>query len=158
MSQDVQSQGSVRMGRWVISAIPANWWFVPDFGLKHNTTLEPGSNITVKDDILLAGDKLEPYIQAQVKILKGRFSNPVFAGPQPSALVAADECMMLLIRHPEHGILQVQTYVRAGRWLGIITLTTSERMLTSVRKDYEQFIGWLKIAPPDAPIPQDKTP
>ena len=141
---------AVRMGRWEIPAIPANWWFVPDFGLQHNTTAQPPSNITIKDDILLAGDKLEPYILAQIEILKGRFQNPVFAGPQPSPLYPADETMMLLIRHPPHNgvnLLQVQTYVRSGRWLGIITLTTTEQMLSSVRKDYEQFVGWLKIAP-----------
>lgn len=146
------TQGSVRMGRWEISAIPAGWWFVPEFGLKHNTSTQPPSNITVKDDVLLAGDKLEPYILAQVEILKGRFVSPVFGGPHKSALYPADETMMLLIRHPPHNgvnILQVQTYVRVGQWLGIITLTTTEAMLTAVRKDYEQFVGWLRIAPPD---------
>jgi hypothetical protein len=108
------------------------------------------------DDVLLAGDKLEPYVNVQMEILKGRYVGLGFAGPQKSTLYPADETMMLMIRHPPRegvSLLQVQTYVRLGTWLGIITLTTTERMLTSVRRDYEQFVASLKIAPPEAPGP-----
>ncbi len=143
------ASNTARMGRWKISSVPAGWWFVPDFGLRHQADGDPPSNITVIDDVLLAGDKLEPYIATQVEILKGRFTEPVFAGPQKSALFPADECMLLMIRHPPQNgvrILQVQTYVRIQRWLGIITLTTQERNLPGVRKDYEQFVASLRVA------------
>ena len=141
---------SARIGRWVVSSAPANWFFVPGFGLRHNTP-DPTSNITVKDDVLLAGDKLEPYIEAQ-KIMLGRtYDQPAFAGPQPATLLAkdVDESMLLLIRHqPLRGtsVLQVQTYVRLGKWVGIITLTTVDRMLAQIRPEYEQFVASLTIA------------
>ena len=159
MSQ--HGSGAVRMGRWEIASVPANWWFVPEFGLKHNTAEQPASNITVKDDVLLAGNRLEPYIRVQMEILKGRYEGLAFAGPQKSTLYEANETMLLMIRHPLRegvSLLQVQTYVRAGSWLGIITLTTTERMLTSVRRDYEQFVASLKIAPPEDPAPASGDP
>ena len=155
------ADGSARMGRWIVSTVPANWSFEPGFGLRHNSPTQPASNITVVDDVLLGGDKLEPYVKAQMEILKGRFKDPVFGGPQPSALFPADEALMLLIRHPEHEgkrVLQVQTYVRIEHWLGIITLSTLEQMLTTVRKDYEQFVASLKVAPPDPPPPAHDAP
>ena len=142
---------AARIGRWVISSVPANWFFVPDFGLRHNSPY-PTSNITVKDDVLLAGNRLEPYIQAQINILRRTYLDPAFAGPQPAALlkVETDETMLLLIRHqPVNGtsVLQVQTYVRLGTWIGIITLTTVDQFVRHVRPDYERFMSLLNIAP-----------
>ena len=144
---------SARIGRWIISSVPASWFFVPDFGLRHNSPY-PTSNITVKDDVLLAGNRLEPYIQAQIGILRRTYLDPVFAGPKPVALlkIDVDETMMLLIRHqPVNGtsVMQVQTYVRLGAWIGIITLTTVDQFIRQVRPDYECFISLLTVAPED---------
>jgi hypothetical protein len=44
-------------------------------------------------------------------------------------------------------MLHVQTYVRVGRWVGIITLTTVEAYLKVVRPDYEAFLKGLRILP-----------
>ncbi len=142
---------SANIGRWTMSFAPANWFFVPGFGLRHNTP-DPASNISVKEDTLLAGDKLEPYIEAQKIMLGKTYDQPTFAGPQPAKLLAdrADESMLLLIRHqPLRGtsVLQVQTYVRLDKWIGIITLTTVDRMLVQVRPEYEEFVASLTIAP-----------
>lgn len=144
------TSGYVRMGGWEVRSVPAGWFFVPDFGLRHSGP-PPTSNITVKDDSLLGGDKLEPYIRVQMDILKRTFENPLFSGPQPSSLVAAEETMLLLIRHVTTDgsrLLQVQTYVREGRWIGIITLTTTEAKLPELRPDYERFVRSLGIVPP----------
>jgi len=48
--------------------------------------------------------------------------------------------------------MQVQHYVRAGKWIGIATLTTTETELLKVRPDFEQFMKLLRIeaAPPQA--------
>lgn len=141
---------SASIGRWIITSAPAGWLFVPDFGLRHNIP-DPASNISIKEDVLLAGNKLQPYVDAQKIMLARTYDNPVFAGPQPAKLLAeqTDEIMLLLIRHqPMRGtsVLQVQTYVRCGTWLGIITLTTIDRLLAQVRPDYEQFVASLAIA------------
>ena len=156
------SPNSARIGRWLISSVPASWFFIPGFGLRHNSPY-PTSNITVKDDVLLAGNRLEPYIQAQITILRRTYLDPAFAGPQPAALlkVDVDETMLLLIRHqPVNGtrVMQVQTYVRLQSWIGIITLTTVEQSVRQVRPDYERFIASLAIAADDPPNDPDAAP
>ncbi len=156
------SPNSARIGRWLISSVPASWFFIPSFGLRHNSPY-PTSNITVKDDVLLAGNRLEPYIQAQITILRRTYLDPAFAGPQSAALlkVDVDETMLLLIRHqPVNGtrVMQVQTYVRLQSWIGIITLTTVEQSVRQVRPDYERFIASLAIAPDDPPNDPDAAP
>lgn len=144
---------SARIGRWGISSAPAGWFFVPDFGLRHNVP-DPASNIHLNGDTLLAGDKLQPYVEAQMAMLSRKFDQPDFAGPQPSKLLAgqADESMLLLIRHQPMrgtGVVQVQTYVRVAKWIGIVTLTTTDRSLQRVRPDYEAFLKLLTILTDD---------
>ena len=141
---------SASIDRWQIRSAPAGWFFVPDFGLRHNAP-DPASNIHLGGDLLLAGNKLEPYVEAQKSMLLRKYDQPVFGGPQPTRLLAdqVEEGMMLLLKHqPMHGlsVLQVQTYVRRGTWIGIITLTTTERALQQVRGDYEQFVASLSIS------------
>lgn len=147
---------SARIGRWLITAAPAGWFFEPGFGLRHNTP-HPASNITVKEDSLLAGTELAPYVEAQKIMLARTYDNPTFAGPQPATLLAGqvDESMLLLIRHQTMRgatVMQVQTYVRQGKWLGIITLTTVAEMLPQVRSQYEQFVASLTVAE-EEPVP-----
>jgi hypothetical protein len=43
-------------------------------------------------------------------------------------------------------VFQVQHYVRSGKWIGIVTLTTLESKLLKVRPDFEQFLKLLRIA------------
>ena len=148
------TEASPRINRWRITAAPPGWYFVPDFGLRHNAS-DPTSNIHLGADVLLAGNTLLPYIEAQKDMLARRYDTPVFAGPQPNRLLAdrTDEAMLLLIRHqPGRGlsVLQVQTYVRLAKWIGIATLTTTDGMLHQVRPDYEAFLTSLHIEPEHA--------
>ena len=83
-------------------------------------------------------------------MLSRKFDQPDFAGPQPGKLLAeqADESMLLLIRHQPMrgtGVIQVQTYGRVAKWIGIVTLTTTDRSLQRVRPDYEEFLKLLTI-------------
>ena len=53
-------------------------------------------------------------------------------------------------------VLQVQTYVRRAKWIGIVTLTTVDRTLPQVRPDYEQFVASLIIAEETPPPGQSQ--
>lgn len=145
----MSTTASARVGQWQINAAPAGWFFVPDFGLRHDVA-SPASNIHLNADTLLAGDTLKPYVEAQMQMLSRKYDQPTFAGPQSTKLLAdqADESMLLLIRHqPMRGttVLQVQTYVRLAKWIGIVTLTTADRSIQQVRPDYERFLTMLTV-------------
>ena len=151
----MSSATSARIDRWQINAAPAGWFFVPEFGLRHDAP-DPVSNIYLNGDTLLAGDTLEPYVEAQMAMLRRKYDQPVFAGPQPSKLLAdqAEESMLLLIRHQAMrsiSVLQVQTYVRIAKWIGIVTLTTTDRSVQQVRPDYEQFLTMLTLVAENSP-------
>lgn len=123
---------------------------MPEFGIQKRSEGVVPSNVNLREDVLLAGDKLELYIKAQITIMKRTFKEPMIAGPAPMEFVDAEEAAMLMLRHkPMHqfSVFQVQHYLRCGKWIGIATLTTLEPELLKVRPDFDQFMKVLRIAP-----------
>jgi hypothetical protein len=159
--QTASHSTAARIGRWIIPAIPFGWKWIPDFGIQRSVENVPPSNVYLKEDELLAGDQLNPYIEAQISIMKRTFKEPVIAGPAPSKFPGADESAMLMLKHQpinQVSVFQVQHYMRSARWIGIVTLTTTESELLKVRPDFEQFLKLLQIAPPPEPPPTASIP
>ncbi len=148
--QAASQSGSARIGRWIIPAIPFGWTWIPDFGIQKVEENTVPSNVYLKEDELLAGDQLNPYIQTQVTLMKRTFLDPTIAGPAPLQFPDADEAALLMLKHQpmnQMTVMQVQHYVRAGKWIGIATLTTTETEILKVRPDFEQLMKLLCIAP-----------
>lgn len=138
------------IGRWVLPAVPPGWFFLPGFGLQESSGPGLLANVTLKDDTLLAGNALEPYIRVQMELLRGAFEEPAFAGPLPTPLIQADEAMLLLIRHQPAGaapMMHAQIYTRLAQWIGIVTLTAPPDRFPALRPTFEQVAAALRIAP-----------
>jgi hypothetical protein len=143
------SASAARIGRWIISAIPFGWTWIPEFGIQKRSEGVVPSNVYLREDQLLGCDKLELYIKAQITIMKRTFMEPMIAGPAAMEFPGADEAAMLMLKHrPMHqvSVFQVQHYVRCGKWIGIATLTTLEAELLKVRPDFDQFMKLLRLA------------
>jgi hypothetical protein len=141
---------AARIGRWIIPAIPFGWTWIPDFGIQKTGENTIPSNVYLKEDALLAGNQLSPYIQTQITLMKRTFLDPTIAGPAPLQFPNADEAGMLMLKHQPMNqitVIQVQHYIKSGNWIGIATLTTTEAELLKVRPDFEQFMKLLRIAP-----------
>jgi len=113
----------------------------------------------VGQDTLNAESGLAEYIEKQKKLIGNHLKEAKFAGPQATAFAGAEEAQLLFVRHnvaSAGSMLHAQTYVRLGRWLGIVTLTTLEAQLKAVRADYEAFVKGLRIlpVPANAPVPR----
>lgn len=148
--QAATQTGAARIGRWIVPAIPYGWTWMPEFGIQKRSEGVVPSNVNLREDVLLAGDKLELYIKAQITIMKRTFMEPMIAGPAPLEFADAEEAAMLMLKHkPMHqvSVFQVQHYVRCGKWIGIATLTTLESEVLAVRPDFDQFMKVLRIAP-----------
>jgi hypothetical protein len=141
---------AARIGRWIIPAIPFGWTWIPDFGIQKTGENTVPSNVYLKEDELLAGNQLNPYIQTQITLMRRTFLNPTIAGPAPLQFSGADEAGLLMLKHQPMNqitVIQVQHYIRSGKWIGIATLTTTEPELLKVRPDFEQFMKLLQISP-----------
>jgi hypothetical protein len=148
LAQSTTTITAVHIGRWIIPAVPSGWTWIPGFGIqKHGENTIP-SNVYLKEDELLAGNDLTLYIQSQITIMKRTFLEPLFAGPGPLEFSGADESAMLMLKHQPMNhvtVVQVQHYLKMGKWIGISTLTTLESELQKVRPDFEQFMKQLHI-------------
>jgi hypothetical protein len=141
---------AARIGRWIVPAIPFGWTWIPEFGIQKRSEGVVPSNVYLREDQLLAGDKLELYIQAQIALMKRTFMDPMIAGPAPIIFPDAAEAAMLMLKHKamhQVTVFQVQHYVRSGKWIGIATLTTLESELLKIRPDFDQFMKLLRIEP-----------
>ena len=139
--------------RWQIPQVPSHWQVVPGWGVRGVSGTAAGSNICLTEDTLLAGSTLEPYVRTQITLLRRNFADPQIAGPSPSAMLAAagvEEGALLLIRHGALGgnqVVQLQVYGRVAKWIGIATLTALKENVGLVRKDFELFLGALRVLP-----------
>lgn len=150
LGQAASHASAARIGRWIVSAIPFGWTWIPEFGIQKQAEGEVPSNIYLREDVLLAGDRLALYIKAQITIMKRTFLDPMIAGPAPIEFPGAAEAALLMIKHkpsPQGTVFQVQHYARVGTWIGIATLTTLESMLLKVRPDFDQFMKFVSIQP-----------
>jgi hypothetical protein len=141
---------AARIGRWIVPAIPFGWTWIPDFGIQKRAEGVIPSNVYLREDVLLAGNQLMLYIQAQITMMKSTFLDPTIAGPAPMEFPDAEEAAMLMLKHKamhQVSVFQVQHYVRSGKWIGIATLTTLETELLKVRPDFDQFMKLLRIEP-----------
>jgi hypothetical protein len=141
---------AARIGRWIVSAIPFGWTWIPEFGIRKQAEGIFPSNIYLREDQLLAGDQLALYIKAQVTIMKRTFFDPMIAGPASIDFPGADEAALVMVKHrPMHqiSVFQVQNYVRKGKWIGIATLSTLESELLKIRPDFDQFMKLVAIEP-----------
>lgn len=117
------------------------------------TTGSVSASVGLGQETLSSDSSLDEYIEKQKKMIVSHLKEATFAGPQAAAFPGADEARLLFVRHNATSVgsmLHAQTYVRLGRWLGIITLTVVEEQVRAVRPDYEAFVKGLHISPEPA--------
>ncbi len=147
----------------MMTVLPQGWAVIYGFGIRQ---LSPGTpmilaNVALGQDDLETADDFSAYLDSQVKMIENSLNAPKIAGPQPTAFPGSDEARLMLVRHTPPGIeavIHVQTYVRIGTWVGIITLTSSEDQLRIVRPYSDQFVQGLHILPSDPQLAPPSPP
>jgi hypothetical protein len=138
------------IGRWTFSLIPDGWEFAPEFGIRKLEGGRQVANIRLSEDILPAGKLLAPYLVAQTMLFGRTFANPKIAGPSVITFAGTEEAALLFLKHGQledaPAVIQSQTYVRIGRWIGIITLTATARSFPSLKANYQSFAARLQVA------------
>jgi hypothetical protein len=132
--------------------MPGGWIYIEGFGIRQMTmdARAIAAAVGLGQDTLSSESGLGEYIGKQKELIGSYLKEAKFAGPQATAFNGADEAQLLFVRHnaPSVGsMLHAQTYMRLGKWLGIVTLTTLEVQLKGVRADYETFLKGLHISP-----------
>ena len=157
MSELLQpAPGTAPIGRWLLTVVPVGWGFVPGYGLRSTTNTPAPSSLLFSEDVLPAGDKLDPYMQSQHKMLAQTYPMTQIAGPADAQVPGADHAQLLILKHPATGggdVFQIQTYALFARWIGIVTLTSTPQEIAASRSAMNQVIAGLHILPEEAELP-----
>jgi hypothetical protein len=157
MSELLQpAPGTAPIGRWLLTVVPVGWGFVAGYGLRSTATTPIPSSLLFTEDILPAGDKLDPYTQAQNKMLAQTYPMAQVAGPAEAKVPGADQAQLLILKHPATGggdVFQIQTYALSARWIGIVTLTAAPQEITAARSAMNEVVAGLRILPEAAELP-----
>jgi hypothetical protein len=141
----------------MMTVLPQGWAVIYGFGIRQLSVGGPTilANVGLGQDNLETADDFSAYLDSQVEMIQSNLNAPKIAGPQPTAFPGSDEARLMLVRHTPPGIepvIHVQTYVRIGTWVGIITLTSSEDQLRTVRPYSDQFVQGLHVLPSDPQV------
>jgi hypothetical protein len=132
------------------------WGFVAGYGLRSTTSTPTPSSLLLTEDVLPAGDKLDPYTQAQHTMLAQTYPMTQIAGPADAQVPGADQAQLLILKHPTTGggdVFQIQTYALSARWIGIVTLTAIPQEIAAARSAMNEVIAGLHILPEAAELP-----
>jgi hypothetical protein len=138
----------------MMTVLPQGWSVIYGFGIRQIAQGAQSilANVSLGQDDLKAVDGFEAYLESQAKMIQATLTEPKIAGPQPTSFPDCDDARMLLVLHTPPGVealVHVQTYVRIGLWVGIVTLTTSQEQLRNVRPYSDQFTQGLRVLPPE---------
>ncbi|WP_263379321.1 hypothetical protein [Granulicella paludicola] len=139
----------------MMTILPQGWAVIYGFGIRQIASGQEAllANVALGQDDLQSAEEFDTYLAAQAKMIQSNLIEPKIAGPQPTSFPDCDEARMMIVLHtPEADtVIHVQTYVRIGLWVGIITLTASQQQLQSVRPYSDQFTKGLRVLPaPDS--------
>jgi hypothetical protein len=149
--------GSSPVGRWLITATPSGWAFLPGYGLREEAPTASPSSLLLSEDRLPGGDRLAPYVQSQNDLIAKNYPLTQIAGPAAASIHGTQEAQMLLLKHRGSDgstFFQIQTYALLGKWIGIVTLTATEPNIGTARTAMNAVLAGLRVLPePSSPPP-----
>ena len=137
---------ALAIGNWVFSKIPAGWQVQEGLGIQLEAKGDEvfPSNIGAMEEPFGPGITLSQYVEAQTKMFRDYLSEPEIGAALPPKIPGATETIALEVRFSTKdgpAVYYCRVYARSGSTIGILTLTTLEKDLPSVRAAYDSFLA-----------------
>ena len=132
---------TARIGGWLLPVVPKDWELIEPHGIRRTGKGIFPSNASFTEEPLPGGKDLASYVQDQVAGLRRMISEVVVVEQSPSAFPDSDDAQQLVMRFHVEGrpIVQRQMYVFRGGMIGILTLTTTEQDVETVRGAFDRM-------------------
>jgi hypothetical protein len=133
----------VRIGGWSLGSVPSGWELLEQTGLRRAGKDIFPSNVVVTEEQLPQDKTLQQYVDSQVFLMEKIVPEVKHGTAAPAAISGAAEAFALEIRFPADDgrpVVQRQVYARVGRSVGILTFTTLEKELPTVRRDFDSIL------------------
>lgn len=138
------------VGSWRFGVIPEGWQPTEGFGVQVATKEGFPSSVVATEEQLFEGGTLQQFVEAQVTMLRQYLRDASFEAALPPSIPGADETVALDVRYSTkqgESIFYRRVYARAGGIVGVLTLTTLEKDLPSIKEAFGELLGEVGFAP-----------
>jgi pSer/pThr/pTyr-binding forkhead associated (FHA) protein len=132
------------IGSWAFQKIPNGWQIQEGLGIQQVVKDAFPSSIGAIEEPLGPGLTLQHYVDAHTKMFREYLRDPKINVAVPPVIHGSVETVALEIQYsPKEGpsIFLRRDYARCGSILGVLTLTTLEKDLPSIRTVYDSVLS-----------------
>ncbi len=137
------------IGSWAFQRIPNGWQIQKGLGIQQVVKDAFPSSIGAIEAPLGPGLTLQHYVDAHTKMFREHLREPKINVAVPPVIHGAVETVALEIQYsPKEGpsIFFRRDYARCGSILGVLTLTTLEKDLPSIRPVYDSVLSAISFS------------
>ena len=137
-------QPLLSIGTWAFHQLPSGWQIQEGLGLQQDIKDAFPSSIGAMEEPLGPGITLQQYVEAQTKMFREYLREPKIDAALPPAIPGSAETIALEVRYSTkdgQSIYYQRVYARSGSTIGVLTLTTLEKDLPSVRPSYDSVLS-----------------
>jgi hypothetical protein len=140
---------ALAIGGWAFQNIPDGWKIQEGLGIQQVVKDAFPSSIGAMEEPLGHGLTLQHYVDAHAKMFREYLPKPKIDVAVPPAISGAVEAVALEVRYSTKDgplVFYGRTYARSGSILGVLTLTTLEKDLPSVRPIYDSVLSAISFS------------
>ena len=143
---------ALAIGSWAFHKIPNGWQIQEGLGIQQDVKDAFPSNIGAMEEPLGPGITLPQYVEAQTKMFREYLREPKIDAALPPTIPGSAETVALEVRYSTkegQSIYYHRVYARSGSVIGVLTLTTMEKDLPSLRPVYDSVLSAISFSRKD---------
>src|SRR6266581_4536249 len=140
---------TLAIGSWAFYKIPPGWQIQEGLGIQLDAKDAFPSSIGAMEERLGPGITLQQYVEAQTKMFREYLREPKIDAALPPTIPGAVETVALEVRYSTKegpSIYYHRVYARSGSTIGVLTLTTLEKDLSSLRPAYDSVLSGISFS------------
>jgi FHA domain len=140
------------VGSWAFYKIPQGWQIQEGLGIQQDVKDAFPASIGAMEEPLGPGITLPQYVEAQTKMFREYLREPKIDAAVPPNIPGSVETVALEVRYSTkdgQSIYYHRVYARSGSTVGVLTLTTLDKDLSSVRPAYDSVLAAVNFSRQD---------
>ncbi len=143
---------ALAIGSWAFHNIPDGWQIQEGLGIQQDVKDAFPASVGAMEEPLGPGITLPQYVEAQTKMFREYLREPKIDAALPPAIPGSSETVALEVRYSTkdgQSIYYHRVYARSGSTIGVLTLTTLENDLPSLRPVYDSVLSAISFSRKD---------
>ncbi len=137
------------IGSWSFHKIPDGWQVQEGLGIQQDVKDVFPASVGAMEEPLGPGITLPQYVEAQTKMFREYLREPKIDAALPPSIPGSAETVALEVRYSTkdgQSIYYHRVYARSGSTIGVLTLTTLEKDLSSLRPVYDSVLSAISFS------------